>query len=215
MYSQTTDGSDGCNPLMGKTDRENATSAARLECNLGPLRRVSLVLAEGHGRDNLGSAASSSFAQGYAAPTDGHCHLDSASGHGTATTTWIIGHGTTSRAWSTALSFSWIVSRLTARTPGHGRSRVEGTTACACGAQVKTTAETSCSTSGLILTSGFIFNYTLRESSVAPIIPPRERGSEHSTAVFRMRTRDGSSAAMRRARMHALVVRDLLFVAGG
>mgnify|MGYP001299785252 CR=1 FL=1 len=94
MYSQTTDGSDGCNPLMGKTDRENATSAARLECNLGPLRRVSLVLAEGHGRDNLGSAASSSFAQGYAAPTDGHCHLDSASGHGTATTTWIIDHAT-------------------------------------------------------------------------------------------------------------------------
>ena len=176
-----------------------------------------MVLAEGHGRDNLGSAASSSFAQRYAAPTDGHCHLDSASGHGTSATTWIIGHGTTGRAWSTALSFSWIVSRLTARTQGHGRSRVEATTAYTCAAQIKkkTTAETSCSTSGLILTSGFIFNYTLRDSSVAPIIPPRERGSEHSTAVFRMRTRDGSSAAMRRARMHALVVRDLLFVAGG
>ena len=129
-----------------------------LECNLGPLTTGSLVLAEGHGRDNLGSAA---------------------------------------------------------RTPGHGRSRVEATTAYACGAQVKTTAETSCSTSGLILTSGFIFNDTLRESSVAPIIPPTEWESEHSTAVFRMRKRDGSSAAMRRARMHALVVRDLLFVAGG
>ena len=148
----------GCQHEPTQVHRENATSASTLECNLGPLRRGSLVLGEGHGRDNLGSAA---------------------------------------------------------RTPGHGRSRVEGTTACACGAQVKTTAETSCSTSGLILTSGFIFNYTLRESSVAPIIPPRERGSEHSTAVFRMRTRDGSSAAMRRARMHALVVRDLLFVAGG
>ena len=203
-----------CQHEPTRVHRENATSASRLERNLGPHVGDSLVLAAGHGRDNLGSAASSSLAKGHAAPTGGHCHLDSASGHGTATTTWIIGHGTTSRAWSTALSFSWIVSRLTARTQGHGRSRVEATTAYTCAAQVKITAETSCSTSGLILTSGFIFNCTLRDSSVAPIIPPRERGSEHSTAVFRMRTRDGSSAAMRRARMHALV-RDLLFVAGG
>ena len=68
----------GCQHEPTQVHRENATSASTLECNLGPFRRRSLVLGEGHGRDNLGSAASSSFAQGYAAPTGGHCHLDSA-----------------------------------------------------------------------------------------------------------------------------------------